>query len=402
VSGFPIGGSGNGTMIGSVWLSTPARGALSLDSASFFWLLGWLDIVILIGIFFARRVYMMWRRNGNTKSSSDTDLPSAQRPPTLNSDHFHTPSEHSNSDTGDGVRHTERIDGRLQETPQTNVERGDNSAHDNFITPLSTEAKSAVSHLSPDGRNGSTLSMATPKSTGSTNERGLLFHNHPKPTSEPTFLSDNPERHRIAPTPRISSILPISPASAVSDFSVQDIPDAVMQFIKSRYQEVDREVVDELIDALSQPPTPRTAAAATNIASAIAKGSSSSIPKPQPDVPSTPISPNMGSAQHTPQQRHLPTVLEDIADVPPVPVTPEKPSIPPLPLDMSGLSTPQSQPPRPPRGNEYFPDVPLVESRGIEQPVMMSPVMLAPVMRSPSLMDPQGMMMDSYDPSTRP
>ncbi len=175
-----------------------------------------------------------------------------------------------------------------------------------------------------------------------------------------------------------------------------------MEFIKTRYQEVDREVVDELIDALSQPPTPRTAATATNLVSNIAKQvGPSPLPQPKPDVPSTPISPNMGSVPQSPQ-RHLPTVPEDTADIPPVPVTPEKPSIPPLPLDVSGLSTPQSQPPRPPRGADYFPEVPFVESRMIDQPVMMSPVMIAPVMRSPAMLDGQGMMLaspEAYDQS---
>jgi hypothetical protein len=344
---------------------------------------------------------MMWQRTGNTKPSPIIETAPSSLAPPLNPDEYNSPSDGSNDEHLGGQKKYEDAREPVQETPQTNKSRQNIPVHDDFITPASTELMSAVSQLSPDDRRVSNFSIASPKSTGSGNERGFMFHNNPKPTGDPLFFDAKRDRERVEPTPRIVNILPTSPASVVTDFSTTrspDIPDVVMDFIKTRYQEVDREVVNELIDALSQPPTPRTATAATNIVSTIsAKGPS--LPQPRPDVPSTPISPNMALSS---PQRHLPTVLEDIADIPPVPVTPEKPSIPPLPLDVSGLSTPQSQPPRPPRGNDYFPEAPLVESRMVDQPVMMGPVMMAPIIRTPTMMDPQGMMFaqtpDPYDP----
>ena len=347
----------------------------------------------------------MWRRTGNIKPAQSAEPYPSSRPPPINVEEYHTPSHGSDSDSLDAKNDYVEVREPVQETPPTSKSRQNTAMHDDFITPASTELKSAVSQLSPGDGRVSNFSISSPKSTGSGNERGFMFHNNPKSGGEPMFFGGRRDRERVDPTPRIVNILPTSPASVVTDFSITrspNIPDVVMDFIKTRYQEVDREVVDELIDALSQPPTPRTATTAANIVSAIAaKGPS--LPQPRPDVPSTPISPNMALPSTTSSpQRHLPTVLEDTADIPPVPVTPEKPSIPPLPLDVSGLSTPQSQPPRPPRGSDYFPEAPLVESRMIDQPVMMSPFIMAPMMRTPTMIDPQGMMYaqtpDPYDP----
>jgi hypothetical protein len=199
---------------------------------------------------------MMWRRTGNIKPAQSAEPYPSSRPPPINVEEYHTPSHGSDSDSLDAKNDYVEVREPVQETPPTSKSRQNTAMHDDFITPASTELKSAVSQLSPDDGRVSNFSISSPKSTGSGNERGFMFHNNPKSGGEPMFFGGRRDRERVDPTPRIVNILPTSPASVVTDFSITrspEIPDVVMDFIKTRYQEVDREVVDECAQSTTNP-----------------------------------------------------------------------------------------------------------------------------------------------------